>query len=81
MVRKAFPDSKTKHDIALVLADRFPELRSWRPRRRKAWMSEDERMNIFDALALAESFLASTYSYQPNQHPYDQTKEDQGSVC
>ena len=68
-VREAFPDSRTKQDIALVLADRFPELRTWRPRKRKAWMSEDERMNIFDALALAEAFIASTDSYQPKQHP------------
>jgi hypothetical protein len=74
-VREGFPDSKTKYDIALVLADRFPELRTWRPRRRKAWMSEDGRMNIFDALALAESLLASTDSYQPYQHPHDETKK------
>lgn len=66
-VREAFPESMTKHDIALVLADRFPELRTWRPRLRKAWMSEDERMNIFDALALAEAFIASTDNYQPQQ--------------
>jgi hypothetical protein len=43
----------TKHRIALVLADKFPELWEHLPRVRKIWMAEDERMNIFDALAMA----------------------------
>ncbi len=43
----------TKHHIALALADRFPELRGRLPRVRKLWMTEDERMSIFDALAMA----------------------------
>jgi hypothetical protein len=63
---ETFPDAKNKHDIALLLADRYPELRMWRPRRRKPWMSEDERMNIFDALALAETYLSSTDSLSIN---------------
>ena len=58
-VKETFRDTRTKHDIALLLSDRYPELRTWRPRRRKPWTSEDERMNIFDALALAETFLSS----------------------
>jgi len=65
-VRATFPESKTKHGIALALTDRYPELRTWRPRRRKPWMSEDERMNIFDALALAEAFLLTTDHYKPS---------------
>jgi hypothetical protein len=43
----------TKHRIALALAERFPELRGRLPRVRKLWMTEDERMSIFDALAMA----------------------------
>lgn len=43
----------TKHRIALALADTFPELRERLPRVRKMWMTEDERMSIFDALAMA----------------------------
>jgi len=31
----------------------FPELARFLPRERKPWMSEDERMRIFDAAALA----------------------------
>lgn len=43
----------TKHRVALALAERFPELRERLPRVRKVWMTEDERMSIFDALAMA----------------------------
>jgi hypothetical protein len=47
------PEAKRKHEIAVALCERFPELRSRLPRVRRPWESEDERMNIFDALALA----------------------------
>lgn len=43
----------TKAQIAKALADRFPELRPRIPPARKRWTTEDERMHIFDALALA----------------------------
>jgi len=43
----------TKYRIAVALADRFPELRERLPRVRKMWMTEDERMSVFDALAMA----------------------------
>jgi Holliday junction resolvasome RuvABC endonuclease subunit len=43
----------TKHALAEMIADRFPEeLGSRLPPIRKPWMSEDSRMNIFDAVAL-----------------------------
>jgi hypothetical protein len=45
--------AKTKHDIALKLALYFPELQQCMPKYRKPWMSEDYRMNIFDAVCLA----------------------------
>jgi hypothetical protein len=46
----------TKYKIALAIAGRFPEL-GWRlPPIRKPWMSEDVRMAIFDAVALAQAF-------------------------
>lgn len=44
---------RTKAEIAMALADRFPELRSRMPPARKRWTTEDERMHVFDALALA----------------------------
>ncbi len=44
---------RTKAEIAKALADRFPELRTRMPPARKWWTTVDERMHIFDALALA----------------------------
>jgi hypothetical protein len=43
----------TKYSIAEALAQQFPELAKKLPPHRKAYMSQDERMAIFDALALA----------------------------
>lgn len=44
----------TKHDIAVKLGARFPdELGNRVPPKRKLWQSEDSRMDIFDAVALA----------------------------
>lgn len=43
----------TKHEIAQMLAARFSALARQLPPRRKPWMSEDPRMGIFDAVALA----------------------------
>jgi hypothetical protein len=37
--------------------DFLPELAPYRPPRRKLWMSEDDRMAIFDAAALAATFF------------------------
>lgn len=43
----------TKHQIAVALTQRFPELEPSLPPERKPWMSEDPRMGIFDAVAFA----------------------------
>jgi hypothetical protein len=43
----------TKYARACFLADRFPELGAFLPRFRKPWMSEEDRMGIFDALGFA----------------------------
>jgi hypothetical protein len=43
----------TKHQMALAVTDLFPELAARLPPVRKPWMSEDYRMGIFDAVALA----------------------------
>ena len=54
-VRKIFfADGRgTKHALAEILAKRFPEELGFRlPPKRRAWMSEDYRMDIFDAVAL-----------------------------
>jgi hypothetical protein len=47
----------TKQDMAEMLASQFPdELGSRLPPKRKPWKSEDSRMDIFDAMALAVVF-------------------------
>jgi hypothetical protein len=59
-VRRFFFDGEegTKDAIAEILANRFPEELSFRlPPKRKPWMSEDYRMDIFDAVALIVVFL------------------------
>ena len=44
----------TKHALAQIVAERFPEELNFRlPPKRRDWMSEDSRMDIFDAVALA----------------------------
>ena len=47
----------TKHEMAEMLAMQFPdELASRLPPKRKLWKSEDGRMDMFDAVALAVVF-------------------------
>jgi Holliday junction resolvasome RuvABC endonuclease subunit len=49
--------SGTKHEIAEMLAKRFPEELAFRlPPKRRPWQSEDSRMDIFDAVSLAVAF-------------------------
>lgn len=46
----------TKQEMAELLAKQFPdELASRRPAKRKAWTSEDPRMDVFDAVGIALS--------------------------
>ena len=56
--RAFFADGQgTKHDIAEILARRFPDqLALELPPERKDWDSEDPRMAMFDAVALALTF-------------------------
>jgi Holliday junction resolvasome RuvABC endonuclease subunit len=49
---------RTKYEIAMAIAKRFPELAPRLPRFRKPWMSEDYRMSIFDAGAFGLTFFA-----------------------
>jgi 23S rRNA G2069 N7-methylase RlmK/C1962 C5-methylase RlmI len=43
---------KTKHDIAIVLADMLPQLKRRLPPKRKIWLPQDSRQALFDAAAL-----------------------------
>ena len=45
--------ARTKHERAKLIAEQFPEFEPQLPAPRKIWMSEDPRMSIFEAAALA----------------------------
>lgn len=47
-----------RYEIATMLAARFDGLASRLPPKRKPWMSEDSRMSLFDAAALAVTYFA-----------------------
>lgn len=79
-VKQTFAGFKSKYEIALSLLDRYPELRPWRPRVRKAWMSEDERMNIFDALVLALTYRASSTDHYKPQSTYTHENENPENI-
>jgi Holliday junction resolvasome RuvABC endonuclease subunit len=42
-----------KREIAIAIAKSFPELEARVPKERKPWESEDDRMHVFDAVAIA----------------------------
>lgn len=67
-VREHYRDlgAKSKDAVAGLIASRFPELRRILPPRRKNWMREDERMAVFDAIAMA---LVTTGDEQPSAEP------------
>ena len=48
----------TKYAVAEAVAREFPMLAPRLPPRRKAWMSEDGRQSLFDAVALALVYFA-----------------------
>jgi hypothetical protein len=58
-VRRAFSGSgaKTKYEIAGEIAKRFPELVPRLPRFRKPWMTEDDRMSLFDAASFGLTYF------------------------
>lgn len=60
-VKKVFRTfrAKTKHEIAHAVAQQLPELAPQVPQYRKAWMSEDYWMAMFDAAALALAYVHS----------------------
>ena len=60
-VRALFTDRghRTKHEIASQIADWFPEL-AWKlPPKRKPWQSEPHNAALFDAVAIAVTFLTT----------------------
>ena len=61
------PQTGTKYGRASLLTERFPELLPFLPPIRKIWMSEDDRMSIFDAVAFAVAcFPPETENPEPS---------------
>jgi Holliday junction resolvasome RuvABC endonuclease subunit len=60
-VKKVFQafGARKKYEIAQAVAKQLPDLAPRLPRYRKPWMSEDYRMAIFDAAALALTYFYS----------------------
>ena len=60
-VRQAFESFGVgnKHSIAEAIAKHIPAFDRYLPPLRKPWMSEDARMGLFDAVALALTFFHS----------------------
>jgi len=55
--RFAYLQTVSKDTIAAAIAKRIPTLGRFLPPPRKLWKSEDARMGIFDAAALALTFF------------------------
>jgi hypothetical protein len=49
-------DCSTREEIAVTLAQMFPDLLWALPPKRKAWQAEHPRMSMFDAVALALTY-------------------------
>lgn len=62
-IRRAFAlrGAFNKQQVAHLIAEGFPELARQLPKPRKAWMSEDYRMAIFDAVALGVTSIKACH--------------------
>ena len=70
MVKRTFAGhERNKDEIAFVLGERYPELSSRLPPKRKIWKSEDYRMSIFDAAALGVAYFDRTARRLPPVPP------------
>ncbi|MDO7836094.1 hypothetical protein Q4610_13670 [Sphingobium sp. HBC34] len=60
-IRQCFASvgARTKHEIALVIAEEIPAFRHRLPPIRKIWMNEDARQSLFDAAALGLAYFTS----------------------
>jgi hypothetical protein len=57
-VLDTFAPGKGKYEVAVRLAEIFPDLSNRLPPKRKIWMPEDPRINVFDALGFAAALAA-----------------------
>ena len=70
-VRQCFEKvgATTKHEIAQAISQLIPTFSHRMPPRRKAWMSEDPRMSLFDAASLMMTFYCQRGAnpHQPSE--------------
>jgi hypothetical protein len=59
-VLDTFAPEKSKHEVALRLAEIFPVLANRLPRKRNTWRPEEARMSVFDALGIAAATVERT---------------------
>ena len=57
--------AKSKHEIASMLAEVFPELLPRLPAKRRIWESEHPRMAMFDAIALGFAYCQRYGTQEP----------------
>jgi hypothetical protein len=57
-VERVFGTTRSSHERAARLADHFPELSPRLPPRRQSWMSADNRLALFEAVALLAAHLS-----------------------
>lgn len=74
MIKETFQrwGASTKEDRARVISERLPILAPQLPPPRKPWMSEDSRMSIFSAAAIAFTFLDTLPGQNLPEHNRDQ---------
>lgn len=65
-VREAFAPASTKHEVAVAIGRRLPELAHCVPPVRKPWMTEHHSAAIFDAAGFA---LACLHLHESGHHP------------
>ena len=57
--------ARTRYEVAMAIATRVPAFERFLPPPRKLWMSEDARMGIFRAAALALTYYDSRRRIEP----------------
>ena len=70
---------KNKYEEADHLIQRFPQLKAWRPKKRKMWMPEPRNTIYFEALSIAltakEGFEANSASKLPDRSKFSKGQE------
>ena len=58
VVNQVFGNTKTRHDLAVQIAEMLPNIKRRLPPKRKIWLPQDPRQALFDAAAQALAHYA-----------------------